>query len=210
MDLYDRYCANFQNGGARLEQGKMSKPDRGLFSVFSRKGDPELTPPLIFVTAILYMMVSSGSIDAEEMGHLFTIIGGKNQKGVLELSKEYRQLVDTATRYRNQHSIDEFIAVASTKLTDAQKICLLLNLVESSLSDGEAEKGEQEVFYKFLRGFHISQERFAPFFQVLALKSDLSIFNAGNLPQNQAGYRVTLDVQSQPQPDPSTPTYTHL
>lgn len=195
MDLYERYFSHLPTQNARLEPSKAATPKSSWLSFLGYQEKPEMTPQLAFVTGVLYMMVSSGHITAEEMGHLFSLIGGKNQKGIVELSKEYRTLVDNATRYRNQHSLDEFIAETASKLTYAQKMCLLLNLVDSSLSDGVAAQGERDVFNRILKGYNITEEAFAPYFQVLALKADLSIFNTAEHPYNKPGYKVELDLQ---------------
>ncbi|CAM5719602.1 Tellurite resistance protein TerB OS=Lysinibacillus sphaericus OX=1421 GN=LS41612_12790 PE=4 SV=1 [Lysinibacillus sphaericus] len=55
-------------------------------------------------------------------------------------------------------------------------MCILVNIIDSSLSDGEAEIQEQQLFAKFLKAFGISEERFKPFFEVIVLKNDRSVF----------------------------------
>ena len=64
-------------------------------------------------------------------------------------------------------------------------MCILVNLIDSSLSDGEAEREEQMMFGKFLQAFDISEERFKPFFEVIVLKNDRSVFTNQNHPKNQ-------------------------
>ncbi|WP_409346721.1 hypothetical protein [Paenibacillus sp. MBLB4367] len=86
------------------------------------------------------------------------------------------------------------ISEAAPILTDAQKICILINLVDSSLADGEPERQEQELFAKFLTGFGITEQRFTPFFEVIMLKNDRSVFMNQNHPKNQPGYQVSLSL----------------
>ncbi len=55
-------------------------------------------------------------------------------------------------------------------------MCIMVNLIDSSLADGEPEREEQELFAKFLQAFDITEERFRPFFEVIVLKNDRSVF----------------------------------
>ena len=50
----------------------------------------------------------------------------------------------------------------------------------------------QVLFGKFLQAFGISEERFRPFFEVIVLKNDRSVFTNPNHPKNSSGYRVSL------------------
>lgn len=71
-------------------------------------------------------------------------------------------------------------------------MCILTNLVDSSLSDGQAEPEEQVMFAKFLQAFGVAEERFRPFFEVLALKNDRGVFTQASHPKNAPGFEVTL------------------
>ncbi|MFE5322059.1 TerB family tellurite resistance protein [Paenibacillus sp. NPDC056579] len=167
----------------------------GLFDMF--KGDKStegITPHFAFATSLLYMMQSDGEMDAEEVGQLLSVLGGEEKNGVIGVGANNRALLDRAVKYVRSNSVDKFLSEAAPVLTDAQKICILINLVDSSLADGEPEREEQELFAKFLQGFGISEERFTPFFEVIMLKNDRSVFLNQSHPKNQPGYQVTLSV----------------
>jgi len=167
----------------------------GLFDMF--KGDKStegMTPHFAFATSLLYMMQSDGEMDHEEIGQLLAVLGGEEQNGVIGVGANNRQLLDRALKYVRSHSIDKFLQEAAPILTDAQKMCILVNLVDSSLADGEPEAQEQQLFAKFLNGFGISEERFTPFFEVIVLKNDRSVFINQNHPKNQPGYQVSLQL----------------
>jgi hypothetical protein len=104
-------------------------------------------------------------------------------------------LFERAIKYVRKNPLDKFLSEAALILTDAQKMCILVNLVDSSLSDGESEREEQEMFDKFLKAFGISEERFRPFFEVIVLKNDRSVFLDQNHPKNQPGFKVELSVK---------------
>lgn len=167
----------------------------GLFDIF--KGDKStegMTPHFVFATSLLYMMQSDGEMDHEEVGQLLAVLGGEEQNGVIGVGANNRQLLDRALKYIRSNPIEKFLKEAAPVLTDAQKMCILINLVDSSLSDGQPEQEEQLLFAKFLHGFGISEERFTPFFEVIVLKNDRSVFLNQNHPKNQPGYQVSLHV----------------
>jgi uncharacterized tellurite resistance protein B-like protein len=165
----------------------------GLFDMF--KGDSEeMTPHFAFATSLLYMMGADGDYDNEEIGHLLSVLGGSNEGGTIGVGANNKALLDRAVKYARKNSLDSFLAEAAPKLTDAQKMCIMVNLIDSSLSDGQAEPEEQALFAKFLGAFGISEERFRPFFEVIVLKNDRAVFTNDNHPKNQAGYEVKLGV----------------
>jgi hypothetical protein len=71
-------------------------------------------------------------------------------------------------------------------------MCILVNLVDSAMADGEAEGEEQTLVVQFQRAFGIPDERFIPFFEVLHLKNDRSVFLNPSHPHNRDGFVVEL------------------
>ena len=59
---------------------------------------------------------------------------------------------------------------------EPQKLCTLTNLCDSLLADGNAAPAEQVLFGKFMTAFGVSEERFRPYFDVIAMKNDRSVF----------------------------------
>lgn len=164
----------------------------GLFDMFKSDSGDQMTPHLAFATSLLYMIAADGEFDNEEIGHLLSVLGGEESGGSIGVGANNRALLDSAQRYVRKHSIDEFIREAAPLLSDAQKMCILVNLIDSSLADGQPEPEEQVMFGKFLAGFGISEERFRPFFEVIVLKNDRSVFTNTNHPKNAPGFQVTL------------------
>ncbi len=165
----------------------------GLFDMF--KGDSEeMTPHFAFAASLLYMMGADGEFDNEEIGHLLSVLGGAKEGGSIGVGANNKALLDRAVKYTRKNTIDAFLAEATPVLTDAQKMCLLVNLIDSSLSDGQAEAEEQVLFSKMMQAFGITEERFKPFFEVIILKNDRSVFTNQAHPKNAADYQVSLDL----------------
>ncbi|MBY0085601.1 TerB family tellurite resistance protein [Brevibacillus sp. M2.1A] len=166
----------------------------GLFDMFKTDKGEEMTPHFGFACSLLYMMKSDGEMDHEEIGQLLAVLGGEESNGVIGVGANNRQLLENAMKYTRKNPIEKFLSEVTPMLTDAQKMCILVNLIDSSLADGQPEREEQELFGKFLTAFGISEDRFRPFFEVIVLKNDRGVFLNQNHPKNQPGYRVTLPV----------------
>jgi hypothetical protein len=167
----------------------------GLFDMFKGDSGEKMTPHLAFATALLYMMASDGEMDNEEVGHLLSVIGGQDDgKGGIGVGAQNQQLLNNAMKYMRKNSLSHFLSEAAPVLSDAQKMCILVNLIDSSLTDGTPEPEEQALFAQFMQAFGISEERFKPFFEVIALKQDRSIFSNQSHPKNQLDYKVNLTL----------------
>jgi uncharacterized tellurite resistance protein B-like protein len=163
----------------------------GLFDMF-KSDSAEMTPHFAFATSLIYMIGADGKIAHEEVGQLLAVLGGEEKNGVIGVGANNRQLLDRAYKYYQKTPLDQFLTAATPILTDAQKMCILTNLIDSSLADGQPAPSEQAVFDKFLQAFGISEERFRPFFEVIALKNDRTVFTNTQHPSNQPGFTVQL------------------
>ncbi len=166
----------------------------GLFDMFKGDKGEQMTPHFAFATSIIYMMGADGEMDNEEVGQLLAVLGGEKSGNTIGVGANNRQLLDKAVVYARNTPLDTFLNDATPLLNDAQKMCILTNLIDSSLADGEPEPEEQAMFGKFLQAFGVSEERFRPFFEVIALKHDRGVFLDKNHPGNQPGYQVKLSV----------------
>ena len=163
----------------------------GLFDMF--KGDTEeMTPHFAFATSLIYMIGADGKVEHEEVGQLLAVLGGSESGGAIGVGANNRQLLDRAFKYYQKNSVDKFLSEATPLLTDAQKMCILTNIIDSSLADGDA--APEALFNKFLQAFDISEERFKPFFEVIVLKNDRSVFTKTDHPSNQPGHTVQLKL----------------
>jgi len=165
----------------------------GLFDMF-KEDNQEMTPHFAFAASLIYMIGADGTVAPEEVGQLLSVLGGEDSDGVIGVGANNQQLLDRAFKYYQKTPVDTFLSEVTPILTDAQKMCMLTNLLDSSLSDGTAAPEEQELFNKFLQAFDISEERFKPFFDVIALKNERSVFTNTEHPSNQPGYSVKLKL----------------
>lgn len=167
----------------------------GLFDMFKSDEGRAMTPHLAFATSLVYVMGADSEMDPEEVGHLLSVLGGTSQGGSIGVGANNRALLDQAMRIVRTKPVEQFLAEATPILTDAQRLCILSNLVDSALADGQPEPEEQELIAKFQHAFGVSDERLRPFFEVIVFKNDRSVFLDQDHPHNRPGVQVSLSSQ---------------
>lgn len=138
----------------------------GLFDVFKGDSAQAMTPKLAFAASLIYMMSADGQIEEEEIGQLVSAIGGD------------RATLDNALKFVRKNRVDAFLVQAAPVLSEPQKLCILTNLCDSLLADGNAAPTEQVLFNQFMSAFGVSDAHFRPCFEVIAMKNDRSVFGA--------------------------------
>ena len=71
-------------------------------------------------------------------------------KGTIYVGGNNDDLLEKAIKYVRKNSLDTFLQEATISYR-CTKMCILVNLIDSSLSDGEAEREEQVMFGKFYK-----------------------------------------------------------
>lgn len=165
----------------------------GLFDMFKSDQGTTMTPHLGFITLMWAIMSSDGEIDAEEVGQLLSIIGGTDDgTGTIVIGGQARKLLEAAQKNVRIKSLPQLLKEITPLLTDAQKMCILVNMVDSSLSDGVPEAEEQAIIGQVMQAFVISEDRFRPFFECIAFKNDRTVFTNQAHAKNVPGYMVKL------------------
>jgi len=163
----------------------------GLFDVFKDSGD-KLTPHLAFAASLIYVMKSDGEIDNEEVGYLLSVLGGQKKGNVIGVGQQNKALLDKAQDIAKNTKVDNFLSEITPILTKAQKYSILINMLDISLSDGESERQEQEIFGKYMQAFGISEAEFKKLFDAIVLKNDRDIFVNSNNPKNDSAFEVNF------------------
>lgn len=136
-----------------------------------------MNPWLAFTTSLVYGICSDGEVDDEEIGYLLTALGGEAvDEDTVGVASRNRDTLARAVEYVRTHAVDEFLANAAPMLTLDQKLCILLNMADSALCDGEAELEEQELILRFQQALGVSEALLEPFVQALIIKNDKSVF----------------------------------
>lgn len=126
-------------------------------------GTVYLTPYLSLIVAILYMMSADGDISEQECNHLLSVFGGDNQ------------VLQRALRYVELNSVDEFLAEVPDVVSEENRLCILLNVCDSSMSDGDFDKSEMILFSRMLGIFGQNKHSFKPYFETISIKNKHSV-----------------------------------
>jgi uncharacterized tellurite resistance protein B-like protein len=123
-----------------------------------------LTPYLSLIVAILYMMAADDEISDQECNHLLSVFGGD------------QQILQRALKYVESKSVDEFLAEVPEVVEGENRLCILLNVCDSSMSDGEFAKSEMILFSRMLSVLGYDRNSFKPYFETISLKNKHSVF----------------------------------
>ena len=136
---------------------KNKKSVLGSFDILP--ASDQLTPQLALAASMLYMMSADGSMAEEEIGQLNVVIGRSD--GLLQAGLKYVKTI----------KFQQFIKEAAAVLNTAQQLCILTNVCDSMMSDGEVAAVEVGLFRRMLTAFNFSEEKFQPFFNILSRKN---------------------------------------
>ena len=134
----------------------------GLFDMF-KGAPPALTPKLVLAVGLLHMIHADGAVEAEEIGQVLQALG--NDKALFE----------DAGKYAKSKDVDAFLAESATLLNEDQKLCVLLNLYDSLLSDGVAAPEEQALLNRFMTAYDVSEGTLQPYALGISLKNNRKI-----------------------------------
>lgn len=139
-----------------------------MFNLFkSQAPSLELTPRNCLVASLIYCMGADGEVDEEEVGHLASVLG----RGATQ------QQLDAALRYVRATRPEQFLAEAAPRLRPEQKLCIILNMIDSAMADGEAEPGEQRLVMRFAEAFGLTEAELTPRFRTLVAKNDRAVLD---------------------------------
>ncbi|CAO3411063.1 tellurite resistance TerB family protein [Azospirillum largimobile] len=140
----------------------------GLFDMFKGNAPLELNPRRALVVSLIYCMGSDGEIDPEEVGHLVSVLG----------RNATREELDRCFKYARSTPPDGFLAEVAPKLNEQQRLCILLNMIDSAMADGEAEQGERDLIVRFQQAFGFDDAKLQPYFQALVVKNSRTVLDA--------------------------------
>ncbi len=131
----------------------------------------KLTPAIAFIVALTYMVGADGVYLEEEEGSLAAFLPKHGLGDV-----RYDDLLDRADAYLQEASFDQFLAEVPPVLNKPQKLCILLNMIDSALADGIVAPEETATFKQFLTAFDISMDQIRPYIEGLIIKHNLKVF----------------------------------
>ena len=114
------------------------------------------------------MMIADGEVSEQESSHLQSIIGGNED------------VLHRALSYVEANSIDEYLETLPKILSNAQKVCILMNICDSIMADGDLADDEKELFSRFLAAVGLTEESFKPYLRAISVKNERDILGSFN------------------------------
>jgi len=139
-----------------------------MFGMFKAQAPAlEMNPRNALVVSLVYCMSADGEMDPEEVAHLFSVLG----------ASATREGLDRCVKYARATAPDAFLAEVAPRLSPPQKLCILLNMIDSAMADGEAEPAEQQLFGRFAAAFGVAEAELEPHFRSLTAKNDRAVLD---------------------------------
>lgn len=138
-----------------------------MFNMFKSQASLDLTPRNCLAVSLIYCMGADGEVDPEEIGHLMSVLG----------RNVTRQQLDAVLRYARSTQSAQFLADAAPNLRPEQRLCIILNMIDSAMADGEAEPGEQQLIMQFAQAFGLTENDLTPYFRTLVAKNDRAVLD---------------------------------
>lgn len=129
-------------------------------------GHTQLTPHLALVVSILYMMVADGEISDQETSQLQSVVG--NDEAVLKRALHY-----VATT-----KIEQFLADAPSVLDSQDSLCVLMNVCDSIMADGQLAELELNLFQRLTSALGHSKKSFRSYFNTISIKNKKSVLGS--------------------------------
>jgi uncharacterized tellurite resistance protein B-like protein len=134
-----------------------------------RSKEVTLTPKLSFAVALLYMASADGVIENEEITYLSTVMHGDGTL-IADANRYIKNAIKSGT------SFDKFLLESNELLSNDQKECILVNLIDMMLSDGEASDNEEKLLKHILDKYGFDEEKYTIYKELMIKKNDHSIF----------------------------------
>ncbi|MEH3147843.1 MAG: TerB family tellurite resistance protein [Methylobacterium frigidaeris] len=138
-----------------------------MFNMFKSQNALDLTPRNCLAVSLIYCIGADGELDPEEITHLMSVLG----------RNATRQQFEAAVRYTRSTQPAQFLAEAAPRLRPEQKLCIVLNMIDSAMADGEAEPAEQQLVMQFAQAFALSEADLTPHFRTLVAKNDRAVLD---------------------------------
>jgi uncharacterized tellurite resistance protein B-like protein len=134
----------------------------GLFDGFTGS-NVSLNPKMALAAGMIYITAADGHLDPNERGDVFKVVPDD-------------AILDAALQFVRRTQFPQFLEQASRMLSPAQKLCLMLNMIDTAMGDGYLAPEEQTMLMQVAQAFQIPDTHLHPYVQTLMVKNNLTVF----------------------------------
>lgn len=134
-----------------------------------------LDPGNCFLISMFFVITADGEVDAEEVGYLTSVLGGKRRGKSVEV--QHSQRVEVCLQYVRTHSAHDFLSQIQTRqlLNQEQKMYILVHMLDLAYADGDAAAKEGQIISAFKDAFGVNNDQFTAFHSMIKFKYRKSI-----------------------------------
>ncbi|MFN5445737.1 MAG: DUF4337 family protein [bacterium] len=126
----------------------------------------QLTPLIALIASIIYMMIADGEVSDSESSQLQSVIG------------DNEEALHRAVRYVEATPIEDFLQELPSVVFGNDKLCILINVCDSIMADGELSSLEWDLFQNILTSLGHSEKSFKPYFGAISIKNKRSVLGS--------------------------------
>ena len=128
-----------------------------------------ITPKLAFAISLLYMASADGKIEQEELTYLSTVLHGDTDM-ILQADKYIKNAM------KKGQSFTTFLTQSNEILNDAQKECIIINLVDMMLADNDVDENEEKLLNHIIEIYGFDKEKFLIYQELMSKKNNHAVF----------------------------------
>jgi uncharacterized tellurite resistance protein B-like protein len=127
------------------------------------EGEPPTTT--LFCAAVYAAMLADGTADIEEFRLLNRLVPDSSR-------------IAAGLTYLREHGTVSLLQTLDTALDQRQKLFLLANILEITMSDSVIHGTEKRLLRQFRDALHVQQDDYNALYEIVLLKNDTSVLNA--------------------------------
>ncbi|MBZ0118594.1 MAG: TerB family tellurite resistance protein [Sandaracinaceae bacterium] len=123
----------------------------------------QLDPKLCLAAGMIYVHAADGHLAAEEKYDLLRVIPDD-------------ATISRALQYVRMTPLPQFLQQANMLLTPQQKMCMILNMADTSMGDGHMGDQERAILVQAQQAFGIPDQALTVYVQGLMMKNSYQLF----------------------------------
>lgn len=145
-----------------------------------RAEESAMTPVVALSAAMFYCMLAKTRTRPGELSALMHRLADE-LPAIGDSPADAYATIGRALAYVERTPIAVFAHEAAAVLDERQRLCVVLNMLDQTVADGQVDPREREFLREVHQAFGLSDERIQPYFDAIVLKNIRTAF-AGRAP----------------------------
>ena len=129
-----------------------------------------MTAKKAYATAFVFIIAADKKVGKWEPVKLKAAL-----KGIVD-DDEISEFIKQCIEYANKNSLETFVQESAQVLNGKQRLCLLLNLLDSISSNGKIAVDDEVVFRIISKAYRFGKKELKDYEEMISIKNDKSTF----------------------------------